>query len=361
VNAAAAPLGLSPPAASQARPNAKSGAALESSAGAAGADSGSFDDCMKADSAAAEVQADAKADADADAKKASASAQDDGEDSDDGSSADAQPQGLGLVAMLLQTILEMPPRTDHSAVAGGAQPASPNPGLGALGAAAESPTPLLQPAADSSAGASTDPNAAALAVPAEAMAVPHAAQQALPDALLSLINASAPAGVAAGPASAPAAAASPPPALLHGDNAEPLAERIVWMADTARAQNGQGLQEARISLHPAELGSLQIRIRIDADGGTQVSFDVETPQARQAIEASLPQLRDLLSTQTVNAAAAAPSFELSGGLSQQQQQGWQQPQPRADTAAGFVNEGSDPVPASITMIRRGKGLLDQFA
>lgn len=119
------------------------------------------------------------------------------------------------------------------------------------------------------------------------------------------------------------------------------------------------MQEARISLHPAELGSLQIRVELSHDGSTKVSFDVQTAQARQAIEASLPQLRELLAPNLVNAATA--SFQLSGGLSQQQQQA--SPHSRAAWSGGSRRDGDVTEAQSVTPVatRRRIGLLDQFA
>ena len=132
--------------------------------------------------------------------------------------------------------------------------------------------------------------------------------------------------------------------------AESLDERITWLADAARKS---GPQQATISLHPAEWGSLQIRVDLAQDGRTTVKFDCETPQARQAIEASLTQLRELLSTTVVS--GAAPRFELSGGFGHQQSGAWKPATPTIATP----DEG-DPV-ERLSIARRPLGLLDQFA
>ncbi|MEE4277793.1 MAG: flagellar hook-length control protein FliK [Halieaceae bacterium] len=54
-----------------------------------------------------------------------------------------------------------------------------------------------------------------------------------------------------------------------------------------------GVREARIQLHPAELGRLQVTVNTDGDQA-RVSFVAETSAARDAIEQSLPRLRDTL-------------------------------------------------------------------
>lgn len=155
------------------------------------------------------------------------------------------------------------------------------------------------------------------------------------------------------PASNASTAASMPTPLdaAHAERfAESLDERITWLADAARKD---GPQQATISLHPAEWGSLQIRVDLTQDGRTTVKFDCETPQARQAIEASLTQLRELLSTTVVS--GAAPRFELSGGFGHQQSGAWKPATPTIATP----DEG-EPL-ERLSIARRPLGLLDQFA
>ena len=65
------------------------------------------------------------------------------------------------------------------------------------------------------------------------------------------------------------------------------------MATFIRVLKNQGGGEAKINLHPAELGRMSISVSTDATD-TKVSFVVETAQARQAIEAAMPKLKELL-------------------------------------------------------------------
>ena len=51
--------------------------------------------------------------------------------------------------------------------------------------------------------------------------------------------------------------------------------------------------EAKLNLHPAELGRMSISVSTDGNE-TRVAFVVETSQARQAVETALPRLRDML-------------------------------------------------------------------
>ena len=113
------------------------------------------------------------------------------------------------------------------------------------------------------------------------------------------------AGVAATSASAlppllsvpvgPSAVTTPVAAPLHftggdlavgGQNwADAFSDRVLMIA-------GKQIQRAEIRLHPAELGSVQIRISVE-DNATSLSFTAQNAIARDAIEQALPRLRDL--------------------------------------------------------------------
>ncbi|MES0874094.1 flagellar hook-length control protein FliK [Sinimarinibacterium thermocellulolyticum] len=70
------------------------------------------------------------------------------------------------------------------------------------------------------------------------------------------------------------------------DVALDLGERIAWLLD-------QGLSEAILELHPAELGALTIRIETQAQQA-QVHIIAAEPAARALLSQHLPQLRELL-------------------------------------------------------------------
>ena len=60
-----------------------------------------------------------------------------------------------------------------------------------------------------------------------------------------------------------------------------------------RMIQGQGQTEARLNLHPAELGRLQIAITSEGDA-TRVAFVVDNAQAKEALEQAMPRLREFL-------------------------------------------------------------------
>ena len=65
------------------------------------------------------------------------------------------------------------------------------------------------------------------------------------------------------------------------------------MATHVRVLKSRSGGEVKLNLHPAELGRMSISVSTDGND-TRVAFVVETPQARQAVEAAMPRLREML-------------------------------------------------------------------
>ena len=65
------------------------------------------------------------------------------------------------------------------------------------------------------------------------------------------------------------------------------------LATHLRVLKSSGGGEARLQLHPAELGRMAVSLIMEGDEA-RVSFVVDNSQAKQAVEASLPRLRDLM-------------------------------------------------------------------
>jgi flagellar hook-length control protein FliK len=70
------------------------------------------------------------------------------------------------------------------------------------------------------------------------------------------------------------------------------------LADRLLTLGGPGAHSARLKLHPESLGELDVEITMD-DGTAQVWFGTTTSQARDAIEGSLPRLRELFADQGI--------------------------------------------------------------
>ena len=65
------------------------------------------------------------------------------------------------------------------------------------------------------------------------------------------------------------------------------------LATHLRVLKSSGGGEARLQLHPAELGRMTVSLIMEGDEA-RVSFVVDNSQAKQAVEVSLPRLRDLM-------------------------------------------------------------------
>jgi len=236
-----------------------------------------------------------------------------------------------------------------AAVAAGATAAAPVPAAAAdpaalaadaaaAGTAAPLPAAALAHDKTSSAAATAAAEAPAPAVTAAAAAtVPQAPLAAPPHSFAGLLAQTPPAAPAAAPHAALPQDSSVWPAALH--------EHVRWQLDEL-------VQEARLELHPRELGSVQVQLRIGPHGA-EVQFAAAHPQARQALEASLPQLRALL---------AADGLYLAQANVGSQARSQQQPAPSGRSRFTLAGDaaGADAAPEPRRRIAR-IGLVDAFA
>lgn len=164
-------------------------------------------------------------------------------------------------------------------------------------------------------------------------------------------NLMAPAGIHAPSRSVDGAApftGSPTPTPnLHGDNFDDeLGTRMSWLAD-------QKIGHAHIKLSPAELGPVEVRLHLNGDQ-VNASFSSAQPEVRQALENSLPRLRDMLGQH---------GFQLGqADVGQQQQQASQNAPQRSGSGGG--DAGGDELLGSVgipSVVLRQRGLLDAYA
>ena len=87
--------------------------------------------------------------------------------------------------------------------------------------------------------------------------------------------------------------------LSHPQWNEDLGERIVWM-------NSRGISSAEIKMNPEHMGPITVRIDMNQDQAT-IAFTAQNSVVRDALEASLPKLREMLSAQQVNLADVSVS------------------------------------------------------
>lgn len=109
-----------------------------------------------------------------------------------------------------------------------------------------------------------------------------------------------------------------------GSAADQLADRVQMMMS-------KNLKQIDIRLDPPELGRMHIKMQMHADGGASVHFTVANQHARDALEQSVPRLREMLSQQGV---------QLGGTSVQHQGAGQQQGYAAAGGQSGQSGSGS---------------------
>lgn len=135
-------------------------------------------------------------------------------------------------------------------------------------------------------------------------------------------------------------------APTHPGWSQSLSERVVWSA-------GQQLQSATIQLDPPELGSLHVKLQVVQD---QVSVTFTSPHAsvREAVEQSMPRLRELFEQQGLNLGESMVKDQ-SQGREQRQQQSYAQ----AERLGGQVSGAAEV--ASGAQVTQSLSLVDYYA
>jgi flagellar hook-length control protein FliK len=129
-----------------------------------------------------------------------------------------------------------------------------------------------------------------------------------------------------------------------------LGEKIVWM--TAGAQ-----QSATLTLNPPNMGPLQIVLNVSNEQATASFFSAQ-PEVRQALEAALPKLREMMNDAGIQLGQATVSADTpqQNDASNRQAQRVVQAFPGAE---GTVTAGLQSVQAPVQ--QSGRGLIDTFA
>ncbi|GJL73907.1 MAG: hypothetical protein NMNS02_00130 [Nitrosomonas sp.] len=134
-----------------------------------------------------------------------------------------------------------------------------------------------------------------------------------------------------------------------------FAQKIVWLA-------GQQQQAAEIRLNPAHLGPVEIMLSITNDQGVQqatAQFLSPHLAAREAIEAALPKLREMMADNGITLG----NVTVDSNSSQQQKDAWQQENAAKRFAAnqpGARSESTDQQETTI-ITRNHLGIVNTFA
>ena len=132
---------------------------------------------------------------------------------------------------------------------------------------------------------------------------------------------------------------------LHGEAfADDIGTHVHWLAE-------QKIGHAHIRISPQELGPVEIRLQLDGDR-ISADFSSAQPEVRQALESSLPRLREML---------GQSGFQLAhAGVGQQSRQdgnGGRGPSTGGVTGGDDTGEAAAPVPTRLAT----RGLLDAYA
>ncbi len=148
---------------------------------------------------------------------------------------------------------------------------------------------------------------------------------------------------------------TPPPITVPmGEEAwgQAMGDRIMWMM-------GKGVQGASIRINPPELGPIQVQLSVKNDQ-TSVHMLVQHGAVKDALEASIPRLREMLGDSNLNLVNVdvshreSPDQSSSFGLSSQDQR---------EQMEQFLrdHELSDQIEEELPRYYRGTGLLDDYA
>lgn len=142
--------------------------------------------------------------------------------------------------------------------------------------------------------------------------------------------------------------------LRHPQWGEQLAQRVMILA-----QNNQNL--AQIRLHPAHLGPIQIKLKMDADSSVQVSLHAHHALTREAIEQAVPRLRELFQQQGLTLGDVTVQPDEQGHAQAFADARREQGSHHLGGHAGGEREGTmldEPLHTGVT--RQINGLVDQF-
>ena len=131
-----------------------------------------------------------------------------------------------------------------------------------------------------------------------------------------------------------------------------FSEKIVWMANNV-------IQSAQININPPQLGPLQITLNLSGDQATAI-FASPHPEVRQAIESSMPQLKEMLAS----AGISLGDTNVGANLAQQNQNSpFLPPNRTQSTLENAILPANDNAPGAgvTTPLHQGRGLVDLFA
>lgn len=127
-----------------------------------------------------------------------------------------------------------------------------------------------------------------------------------------------------------------------------IGSRVLWLVQ-------ENVQSAELRLHPAHLGPVEVRVGLEA-GHASIQFAAQDPATREALNAALPRLRELLGEHGIQLANVNVSQQ---SLGEQRGQSWHGSGPLGASSAaegGDIDTADTEQPSSVA----GVGLVDYY-
>ncbi|MGA0586411.1 flagellar hook-length control protein FliK [Dyella sp. KRB-257] len=127
--------------------------------------------------------------------------------------------------------------------------------------------------------------------------------------------------------------------------AQELGQQVAWLGN-------QDIKQAKIRLHPEELGQVDVSVRMQHGGQVDVTFAAQHPAAVHALQQTLPQLDALLAQHGLSLGQAQVGQQSAGGDGSRNGHS-------SFGSDGVDTGGDEPIAAPVTV--SALGLLDTFA
>ncbi len=138
--------------------------------------------------------------------------------------------------------------------------------------------------------------------------------------------------------------------ITHPGWGKDLGEQIIWM-------NNKDISAAEIKLNPANLGPISIKIDVTQDNQASILFTAQHAETKEALEASIPKLKEMLLGQQLNL--------VNVNISQNPSNGRSPSQPFYGTGGDPNNQNPETIPNALDPSESGqvinKGLLSLYA
>ena len=132
-----------------------------------------------------------------------------------------------------------------------------------------------------------------------------------------------------------------------------LGQKLLWFASNEK-------QLAQLTLHPPQLGSIEITLNLDKDAAT-AHFVSPHADVRGAIETAVPRLREMFAGTGIELGQVSIGSESFRQQPDGQRESSHRPRPQADNAILDSDSANGLLSGKSFVAQRGRGLIDIFA